>query len=428
MSKFFPADLPQFPKLRALLRPFTLASLWFCTATVQPLVAADTPGANSVAAAAPSDGPEVFGQVYQCNPGPWGDLEYYYIYLEPPDRVLKELAWPEPTPKWNFPGGTDEKLRALFDKAGISEALQAYLLDPNRRTLEGDVLTVFPPLPDLIAMTPNQRAVIYAELAKSNLNALHAFPICISDGDAATWIAQASLRPELAEAVKKMTYMRGDMLCFSDVSAILGMVQSEEEAYELMKTMSRVRSLVLQLKVKSGPEFRQTLRYWTADHRNERIESMILPALKTQGMERLDCAHLLPPLARRNLYTYPSDELALSARMPDCTWTALNFFSSTPLNYHTDGDLVLHQFTQNYDLVEPPYTFGDVLLLLNSNGVPLHSCVYIADDIMYTKNGGTRASPWILMKMGDLKKLYSYDQQFTTRGYRLKPEQNRARG
>jgi hypothetical protein len=187
-----------------------------------------------------------------------------------------------------------------------------------------------------------------------------------------------------------------------------------------MKTMSRTVSLVLQLNVKNRPDFTQAVRYWSANQRNEEIASIILPAAETDGLERLDCVHLLPSLARRYLYTYPSEELAISALMPDCSWTALNFFSSAPLNYHADDRLLLSRLDDDYDEVSAPYNFGDVLIMAGPDGVAVHTCVYIADDIVYTKNGQNTSAPWILSKIGDVQRLYSYGRQVSVQGFRMK--------
>ncbi len=376
----------------------------------------------AVAEEAQPASPEEFGRVYHCRPGPWGDLEYYYIYLEAPDRVVEHLNQPEPAPKWNFPGGTVEKVRELFVKAGLSKPLQNYLLAPAHHVFDDGVMTVFPPVPDLMAMTPDQRGIIYEELARSDLNPMHLYPARIYSGDLDSWLAQSELRPELGDAVRKLVYRRGDILCFSDVAAILSMADSAKEVHEFMKTMTRTRSLVLQLNVKSHTDFERAVSYWSSGERNEEIASIILPAVKTEGMERLDCVHLLPPLARRYLYTYPSEELAISANMPDCTWTALNFFSSTPLNYHADDNMFLTRINEDYDKVDPPYAFGDVLMYFAPEGNAIHSCVYIADDIVYTKNGQNRASPWILSKMTDVRRLYTQEPAITIQGYRLKSQ------
>jgi hypothetical protein len=358
------------------------------------------------------------GSVQHCKPGPWGDLQYYYVYLEPPAQLLHQMVVPDPVPKWNFPEGTDASVRAVFVRAGLPAALQDALLDPASRLMKDRVLTVFPQLPDLLAMTSSQRAVIYAELGNSRLNPYCADPVFITGGDADAWLAQSQMRPELREAVKTMTYRRGDMMCFSDVSAVLSMTQSEREARDLIRTMWRTRSLVLQLNVRAASDVTQAMEYWSGPGRDKEVASMILPG--TNGVQQMDCVHLLPHLPRRWLYTYPSDELMLSAPVPDCNWTSLNFFESTPFFYHLDGRVLQQRLREAYVSVAAPYHFGDVLMLRAPDNTFVHSSVYIADDIVFTKNGHGRLSPWFLTKLDDLMRVYSWKEPVTIRGFRLK--------
>jgi hypothetical protein len=372
---------------------------------------------------APPETPEILGKVYHCKPGPWGDLEYYQIYLEMPDYLVKLCSAPDPSPKWCFPSGTEDGLRALFKEAGLPGALQEYLLDPKHQQIKDHVLTVFPPVPDLIAMTREQRTIIYRELAKSEFNEYHANPICITNGDPDSWFAQSGLRPEFREVVKKMTYVWGDMLCFSDLGVLLSMAKPGQEARDVLKVMTRVRTLVLQLAVRPQSNLEEVMRYWSADRRNKDIEAILLSASEMEGGERLDCTHLLPPLARRYLYTYPSADPSALPFKPDCHWTSLNFFDAKPLDYHLYPDLFLQRITEDYIPIKPPYSFGDVLMLVTSDGVPLHSCVYVADDIVYTKNGRSIGVPWLLTKLGDVSRYYSTRQPNHIQGYRLKSGQ-----
>ena len=50
--------------------------------------------------------------------------------------------------------------------------------------------------------------------------------------------------------------------------------------------------------------------------------------------------------------------------------------------------------------------FGDVIFLQNESGALVHSAVYIADDIVFTKNGSGLNQPWIYMKMEDMLPFY----------------------
>jgi hypothetical protein len=368
--------------------------------------------------------PETFGKVYHCKAGPWGDLQYYQVHLEIPDWMINSVQRPSVTPTWYFPGGTQASIRALFQQAELPAALQEYLLDPAHQSVQDGMLTVFPPLPDLIAMTPTQRTIIYSELAKSEVNTSYARPICIANGDPDSWFAQSGLRPELLEMTKKLSYIHGGMLWFSDLGVVLGMAQSKNEGRDIVRTMQRSSSLVLRLNLKASTNVEQVVRYWTADGRNKEIESMLRAAAQTQGNDDLDVIHLLPPLPRRYLYTYYSGEIPIFGTLPNCHWTSLNFFNATPLDYHRDPRLATLHVNEDYTMVPEPYQLGDVLMFVTAAGFPMHSCVYIAADIVYTKNGQSATCPWILMKLGDLKKMYSRSQPITIQGYRLRLTQS----
>jgi hypothetical protein len=78
---------------------------------------------------------------------------------------------------------------------------------------------------------------------------------------------------------------------------------------------------------------------------------------------------------------------------------------------------VLESFVQ----VDPPYRFGDVLFFLDTeHGDAFHSCIYIADDIVYSKNGRNLLSPWILTKLDDIKHVYLFDGNGRVQGFRHK--------
>lgn len=377
--------------------------------------------------ATPAEAQEVIGRLYHCKPGPWGKLEYYHVYLEPPDRLWQQVVLPESLTKWNFPGGTEGSVRAVFEKAGLSLALQNHLLNPGQFVRKDDVLTVFPPLPDVLAMTPEQRVILYSELGKSSLNHFCADPIRIVDGDPATWLAESALRPELREAVKRLLYKRGEVLCLSDIPAVIAMTRTESEAQAAVKAIWRTRALVLQLNLKTSSDFAGTLRYWSGAPPTEEIGSIIQPAANVEGEKRLDCAHLLPPLPRRHLYRYPSQDLMASSQEPDCNWTAMNFFNTSPFAYHYSGPMIEQRLNDAYTPVPAPYRFGDLLLLLEPPSRFVHSCVFLADDIVYTKNGKGRLRPWLLMKLGDLTRYYAFDRPIIVQGFRLKmpPDEDR---
>jgi len=51
--------------------------------------------------------------------------------------------------------------------------------------------------------------------------------------------------------------------------------------------------------------------------------------------------------------------------------------------------------------------YGDLVFLVKPNGDIIHWAVFLADDIVYTKNGGHFTAPWMLAKISDLVDIYS---------------------
>jgi hypothetical protein len=131
--------------------------------------------------------------------------------------------------------------------------------------------------------------------------------------------------------------------------------------------------------------------------------------------------HILPALVRKLLYTYPGLDMAKYGIMPDCHWTSLNFFNFEPHQYLLDARLATSQVLEQFTPVEPPYQYGDILFFLdNTTGDAYHSCVHLADNIVYTKNGRNLLSPWLLMRLDDVKKVYLYKGNGRVQGFRRK--------
>ncbi|HEV7403531.1 MAG TPA: hypothetical protein VGO11_11410, partial [Chthoniobacteraceae bacterium] len=126
---------------------------------------------------------------------------------------------------------------------------------------------------------------------------------------------------------------------------------------------------------------------------------------------------LLPPLPREEIYSYPLIPENPAAVPRDCHWTSLNFFRQTPDPSFSDPKVVLEQFQKEYCTAPGDPQYGDVVLLTKPDGTPVHSAIYLADDIVFTKNGSTIVHPWMLSTTADLLKRYSFhvprDQRLT---------------
>ena len=361
--------------------------------------------------------------VWKSSPGPWGDLEIRAVYLEAPDSLITTFPKPNSTTRWCFPKATEASLRELCEKASLPAATRERLLNPQRMLVQEGIITLFPQLEDLEALTSDQRSVIYNELAKSPLNEYQKDPVFIAGGDLEDWLRETHLSPQSREMIRKMTWRRGNALVFSDISALLSQAQNDLEVQNIFKTTTRTRTLLVNLKVQNGVDLKSLAEYWTASGRFTDDLPLLESAANRNSVTELDITHLLPFIPRRRLYTYPTADLATRGRLPDCHWTSLNFFNEFSQNYYLDTRLASNDLMENYLPVNPAYTYGDVIVFLNTAGQAIHSCVFIADDIVFTKNGENSLTPWVLMQLKDVKDIYLNGPDWHLQGYRLKPEQ-----
>jgi hypothetical protein len=360
---------------------------------------------------------------FYANPGPWGKLKCFYIYIEAPRSMVEDYPLPFSKPRWSFPESERPKLPALFKKAGLPETFAASLIEPLNTTKSNGLLHLFPPLADLEAMTPAMREVIYPELAKHPTNEYHADPVLITTDTVDEWYRTSKLRPELVAKIRQMSYHRGDCLAFSDLGAMMNHAAGEAEARLIFKSFTRTRSLMVQMELDEEAELAPLLDYWTIGIgiRRKDIEPIMQSIIDTEGVERLGLTHIIPALPRKLLYTYPGEELSRHGVLPDCHWTCLNFFNYEPHEYLLDSRLATTAVLEKFDPTKAPYKYGDILFFIDAvTGDAFHSCVYLADDMVFTKNGRNPLSPWVIMKVSEVEKIYIYDRKGRIQGYRHK--------
>jgi hypothetical protein len=116
--------------------------------------------------------------------------------------------------------------------------------------------------------------------------------------------------------------------------------------------------------------------------------------------------YFLPQFARQRLYTFPQPSAAGDPVM-DCHWSTMNFFNDVPDNRFSDPQFTTPYLKANYYEIARPNSYGDLVFLLNRDGNAIHSAVYLADDLVFTKNGNNFSQPWMLMHLKDLVGEYS---------------------
>ena len=101
----------------------------------------------------------------------------------------------------------------------------------------------------------------------------------------------------------------------------------------------------------------------------------------------------------------------------DCFWSSFNFFSDEPDDRFINPEYADRILQSDFTEVHGEKRFGDVMLLESAEKA-VHMCVYMADDIVYTKNGGHIYQPWVLMRIADMMVQYQSDQPRRWRVFR----------
>ena len=343
----------------------------------------------------------------RAKPGPWGDLEYYTVYLEATTAQLKSSEIPTYDTEWNFAGYTDEQVTKLFQTTDMSATIRAELLDREKWRHREKVITVVPSSEAVLGLTPEARVAIYSVLTHWEQNSYHRDPVVIFAHSVGEWLEHEDLPEDVVAAIAKTSYHRGKNLVFADTPLVLRMVQTEEERLKIRKALTRTPTLVVSLRVTPETDVATVANYWGGPKFADEILPFLEANADSGASHSVGVSRLLPPVPRQLLYTFPDAAFGRTGYYPDCHWTSLNFRNPEPLDRLADPTMATAYVLQNYTKVQGPYHYGDVIFLMDgATGNAIHSCVYLADDLVFTKNGRATTQPWVVMKLDDVVAYY----------------------
>ena len=149
-------------------------------------------------------------------------------------------------------------------------------------------------------------------------------------------------------------------------------------------------------------------RYWRCDQRALQ--------LLTPRNTSVDLCYLLPDFAKSRLYQFPRQ----LDRREDCFWTSANFSLPTADDRFFEQAWFSRVIQTEYSSVTKP-EYGDIALFVRASGsdfVALHAAVYLAQDLVFTKNGGDVLHPWMISKLADVEAEYGFATPVKTAFFR----------
>lgn len=361
----------------------------------------------------------VWEPYFAGHPGPWGELEYVRINIEPPEAFLPSGDYRfEPT-RWFFEGLDPGAVKSILDRSDLTPAQRATLVDSTAWLVESNGITLTPGADLILELSASARAGIYRVLARSPRNEFQHWPYSYRVNGFQDWFSQSGLSPATMQLVSRLVYQRGGALCFSDLPELGAKIEAGPERRRLLKALFRKSGLLMKLRVRPDTDTEKLVDYWGSGGRAKDFRPLLESLTHVEGSISIDVAHLLPPFARKRVNTYPAPPANPNQEGADCYWTAMNFFNDPPDDRYFDETYWNAELEANYAIIEQP-GFGDLVFLLLPDGKPIHAAVYIADEVVFTKNGIQLRQPWLLMKMEDMLAAYPEDQQLRVVYFRLK--------
>jgi hypothetical protein len=270
------------------------------------------------------------------------------------------------------------------------------------------------PDPEIVRrMSPDVRSRLYVQLAKSQLNFDQANSFRFLGSTPQEWLAGSLISSETRQLVESLIYRDGDFLNFADAEIVRSAIPDPKELQRLAKLLARSSTLLVRLSVDDPSEVEALAAYWGLGGRRIDLRPL-LESIAGSGMDHsIDFVHLLPTFARQHLYRFPKLTTADFNRpvIANCLWTSLNFFNTTPDDRFLDVKVALEALRRDYYVVEHGYQLGDIIGFVDDEGDLFHAAVYIAADLVYTKNGTSPLAPWTIASLDYVTGYYKRHSQ-----------------
>lgn len=351
--------------------------------------------------------------------GPWGVIEYRNVPLEDYDEEFPHGLDHVTSRRWVFENYSRQQLVELLNSCDLTDAQKARLLDTNRWEALANGYQISPDDELILGLSETAKERLYPVLGRSETNYMQCQPFRFPLDGLDERFADSGLPPQKIALIRQLTYTNGNSICLcADEPALKSFSSNEFQC--LARTLYSTPTLRLGLRVTPGSDIGALAKYWGRGGRQKAVRPLLESLARIPGGESINISCLLPPFARLRLYTYVDPQSDMLATKEDCFYTALNFFSEQPDPRLVDGDYARNELSAKYYRIQDNPVFGDLIALVDSNRKPIHICVYIADDIVFTKEGTGSSHPWVLMRFRDVLTDYAAEESLTVVHFRRK--------
>lgn len=354
--------------------------------------------------------------VLEFRTGPWGRLAATPMIISPLDSALP-AGWSRPTPTtWLFAGHTRSSLAKFLASLNLFEDEKSDLLDATRWQVETDGIRIAPRPETILSLDPVNRLKLFAELAKHPSNQSYYQPWSLRKSTFESALNASALSDATREMIRNVALPSGQRIFVADAATVVGSITNEQEKLRAIRFLKSAETYVVSLHVDPDTDLQQLLSYWGGHANRDQIRPILESTIRSGQAGVIDLLHLLPDFASDRLYTYPDAASAADGVRRDCHWSSLNFFAATPDDRLGESTYVQEFVMKHYYQSADAPAFGDIIFFTTRDEQTIHSAVYLAGNLAFTKNGDDHLQPWMIMDLDDLQELYSaYSRSGVTR-------------
>ena len=247
--------------------------------------------------------PGAFG--ISLKPGPWGEMTYQPIYIEPPDEYVSIYTYNQIGRQWCFAGMTPDQLTAFFQSAGLTEAQLNEVSDRSKWEQSGDYILLTPSRDLILSLSPSARKHIYAPLTSGPNSAANLLRCSYPADKFEQYLADSGLPEKTVALIRQLSYPRGNLIFFCDMPVVLDTLPTPALKLRLIKTVLRNSTMLLQLHVPAQGDLSELEHYWIRAGWGVDLRPMLESLTKLPGGANIDVIEMLPPLPSAELYTFP---------------------------------------------------------------------------------------------------------------------------
>jgi hypothetical protein len=299
-------------------------------------------------------------------------------------------------------------VRGLMLECGLTEAQISEALSPAMASFANTGTTIHPDDALVFSLSPETRTKFYRELGRHPGNLAMQYPYAFPGNTMEACFRDHCLDESIVTMIRKLMYSRGENQCFSDVSTVARNLPSLAEKTTLLRVLSRQPSVLARVKIGPDTDLDKLIAYWRRGLKVKDVRPLLESMKRMPGGSSVGLLFLLPQFARQRTYTFPSPSHPGEPAM-DCHWSTINFFLETPDNRYSDSNEAVNFIKLHCSPVDAPSAYGDILIFLDAQSRAVHSAVYLAEDLVFTKNGNNFAQPWKLTRLSNLKAHYEMD-------------------